>query len=503
MCAVAISPGVYTKELDFSVYAPRLASTIFGIVTTASKGPVDELTLITDEAQLVDTFGPPSSMHYGMYAAIQYLRAGRILLVVRVATYDQTGQGFLRDALNTQNAAQIDPTSSGSWANDLTVVVSAALGTGYRLSVQFRGVQVEVYDGVVIGTANLNSQNYIETLINGQSQYITVTDLNGADETLKTGTFALSGGDDGAPADDSDVVGTQIGNTRTGLQLFGDPESVDVNLIAVPGRWERTIVTSIITLVEQRQDCLGLIDPPYGLSVQQVVDWHNGQLSGDPDYLTAALNTSYAALYYPWLQFYDGYSDAEVWVPPSGVASRVMAYNDSVADPWWAPAGLRRGRVADALDIEYSPTLGERDYMYGRAGQNVNPFVNFTVDGITLWGQKTLQRVPTSLDRVNVRRMLLYARKVVATACRYLVFEPNDETLWRQFRNLVAPILAYIQSRRGIFDFRVICDTTTNPPYKIDQSVMTGKLLIKPTKAAEIIEVEFTLLPTGANFSEF
>ena len=165
--AVNISPGVYTKELDFSVYAPRLASTIFGIVTTASKGPVNELTLITDEAQLVDTFGPPAAAHYVMYAAIQYLRAGRILLVVRVATYEQTAQGFLRNAADAQNAAQIDPTSSGTWGNDLTIVVTAALGTGYRIQVNFRGVQVEVYDGVVIGTANANSQNYIETIING------------------------------------------------------------------------------------------------------------------------------------------------------------------------------------------------------------------------------------------------------------------------------------------------------------------------------------------------
>jgi phage tail sheath protein FI len=501
--AINISPGVYTKELDFSVYAPRLASTIFGIVTTAAKGPLNELTLITDEAQLVDTFGPPGPLHYGMYAAIQYLRQGRILLVVRVATYDQTAVGYLRNGANDQNAAKLDPTSSGSWGNDLTVTVQDTLGEGYRLTVKFRGVQVEVYDGVLIGSANQNRQTYIETQINGVSQYLTVQDLNGADETLKVGTFGLSGGDDGAPADDSDVVGTQIGNTRTGLQLFEDPEKVDVNLIAVPGRWERNIVTSLLTIVEQRQDCLALIDPPYGLSVQQVVDWHNGQLTGDPDYLTAAINTSYAALYYPWLQFYDGYSDSEVWVPPSGVAARIMAYNDSVQDPWWAPAGLRRGRVVDALDIEYSPTLGERDYMYGRAGQNVNPFVNFTVDGITLWGQKTLSRLPTSLDRINVRRMLLYARKVIATSCRYLVFEPNDAITWSQFRGLVAPVLAYIQSRRGIFDFRVICDETTNPPYKIDQNVMTGKLLIKPTKTAEIIEIEFTLLPTGANFEEF
>ena len=136
-------------------------------------------------------------------------------------------------------------------------------------------------------------------------------------------------------------------------------------------------------------------------------------------------------------------------------------------------------------------------------GHNVNPFVNFVRDGITCWGQKTLQRAPTSLDRINVRRMLTYARKVIATAVRYLVFEPNDDITWLRFRQLVEPFLRDIASRRGISDFRVICDSTTNTPYYIDQNVMRGKVLIKPTKAAEIIEISYTLLPTGAVFEEF
>jgi phage tail sheath protein FI len=259
----------------------------------------------------------------------------------------------------------------------------------------------------------------------------------------------------------------------------------------------------MIDLCESRADCMAIVDPPSGLTVQQVVDWHNGQLTGHDDYLTAAPNSSYAALYWSYVQVYDSYNDQYVWIAPSGPAARTWAYNDSVSEPWFAPAGLIRGNRPGWLDLEHSPSMGERDYMYGYTGHNVNPFVNFFRDGITVWGQKTLQRAPTALDRINVRRMLLYARKVIATAVRYLVFEPNDSITWLRFRMLVEPFLRNIATRRGIFDFRVVCDATTNTPYYIDQNVMRGKLLIKPTKAAEIIEIEFTLLPTGAEFDEF
>jgi len=354
---------------------------------------------------------------------------------------------------------------------------------------------------VLVGAANAASARYITTQF-ADSLYVTFTDT-GLYTTLLAGAYALTGGSDGSPVDDSDIVGTVSGNTRTGLQLFGDADNFDVNLICAPGWWQRSVVTELIDISETRGDSMALIDPPYGLTVQQVVDWHNGALAGNPDYLTTAPNSWYAALQYPWIQVYDGFNDADVWTPPSGVTSRIFAYNDFVAEPWFAPAGLIRGNPAGLLDIEHSPTLGERDYMYGWPGNNVNPFVNFTRDGITLWGQKTLQRAPTALDRINVARMVLYAKKVIATAVRYLVFEPHDELTWRRYVMLVEPVLENIKSRRGIFDFQVICDSTTNTPYYINQNVMRARLLIQPTKAAEILESYITLLPTGADFTPF
>lgn len=499
--SVAVSPGVYSQIWDFSNYVPRLASTICAMVGSASRGATDERTLITDAGTLTETFGPPSSDHPAIYAAQQYLKSGRQLWFVRVANYDATATGAIRDSGDVANAVSISAASSGSWGDDVSVVVSAATGTGYDIQVKYNGVPVEIKRGVLVGTANASDQRYIETQF-ANSLYVAFTD-SGTYTALDVGTYTLSGGDDGTSVSDSDIIGTTVGNTSTGLQLFTDQDSIDINMILAPGRWQKAVVNELLSIAEARGDTMAIVDPPQGLTVQQVVDWHNGSLTGNSDYLTAAINSWYGALYWAWLEIFDSYNDVDVFVPPSGVAARVWAYSDSVSEQWFAPAGLVRGHPQGILDLEHSPSLGERDYMYGQPGNNVNPFVNFTHDGITCWGQKTLQRASTALDRVNVARMVIYARKVISTAVRYLVFEPNDSITWLRYRQLVEPFLRNIASRRGLYDFRVICDSTTNTAYYIDQNVMRAKLLLKPVKSAEILEQDIILTPTGASFSDF
>ena len=514
---VIVSPGVYTREIDYSLYAPQLATSVFGIITTASKGPINQLTLVTDVGTLIGTFGYPSANHLGLFAAQQYLNFGRQLWVVRVGTYyvfaddqlvnsDATDPAGVGVALTIGIPEDIGP---GSWANYVRVVIATGSQTGtYRLSVQeqdrYGNWQArEVYDRLRVGAAYTANVNYISTRINGVSGYIMVTP-DTTYSTLTTGTYTFSGGLDGDPVDDSDVIGVAGSPPvipSTGLQLFANPETVDVNLLAVPGRRDNTIIQALIALCEARSDCMCLIDAPYGMSVQQIVDWHNGNGGGllDP---TAALNSSYAALYYPWLKVYDSYNDTEVWIPPCGHVAGVMAYTDFVADPWWAPAGLNRGLLRNVLDIEHSATQGERDYMYG-SDNCVNPICEYQGQGYSIWGQKTLQKATTALDRINVRRLLLYMRKVVATAVRYLVSEPNDEDTWSWFVNLVEPVCRVIKSQRGLYDFRVICDATTNTPELRDRNEMRGRVLIQPTKTAEMISVDFVLIPTGASFEEY
>jgi len=485
-----------------------LSSTIFGIVTTAKKGPTDSVTLITSEGQLFDVFGPPSPDHYGIYAAQQFLKEGNRLLVVRVAGYSEaTAQVEVQDENESELAVTFRASSSGSWANGATTGVQVQIDEGtrsnsYKITIKYRGYVVERYDSVVLTPTD--SIDYIGTRL-ADSKYVEVEHVTSV-TTMKLGTYTLTGGDDGASVTESDVVGTIAGGVKTGLKLFSNPEEVDVNLIAVPGDTRDGVISELISIAEVRQDCLALIDPPSGLDVQEVVDWHNG-LGTNANDPKAPLSTSYASLSWPWIQVYDSWNDVDVWVPPSAFVSRHMALTDRDYEIWYAPAGLRRGRLADVLDVEYSPTLGEREYLYGgRAGEwgvnAINPFVKFQGLGIVRWGQRTLQRYPTALDRENVRRLLLYMRKIIATAVMYLVFEPNDPVMWSQFRSLVTPVLESIKSRRGIVDYQVVMDESTNTPEVRDRNEAVGLIYIRPTKAAEVIQIKFVIMPQGVTFQE-
>lgn len=503
-------PGVYTQEQDFSLYVPRLTTMIFGIVTTASKGPVDELTFIATEEQLLNTFGFPSTAYKGLLAAQQYLRQGNQLWVVRVAGYDEaTATRTLQNAADNAVAVTLTATSSGGWANGasgLSVeVVDGNLAGRYTLRFRWNGYLVEEHDNLVLNPSD--DPDFLETRLATSDYATAVVTVGQTDLKLETGQN-FSGGNDGAGVSAADYVGQIVGGVRTGLQLFDDVKTVDVNTIAAPGIDEASVVTELISICESRQDCFALIDPPFGLNATEIVDWHNGNLGGSTKYPTTTLNSSYAAMFWPWCQVYDSYNDENVWAPPSGFAAQQFAYTDTQFETWFAPAGFRRGRLPQVLQTEMVPSDGEGNYMYGgRAGtfgiNAVNPIMNFIGEGTVIWGQRTLQRSPTALDRINVRRMLLYLRKVIATATRYLVFEPNDERMWDDFKGLVIPFLRTVKAGRGLRDYRVIMDETTNPPALIDRNEALGRVLLKPTKAAEVININFALLAQGANFDEF
>lgn len=502
---IMLSPGVYAREIDASLYAPQISTTVFAVIGTASKGPVDEATLFTDEGSLIAAHGQPSATHIALYSAIQYLRKGSQLYFVRIASYDLTASCEIMNAAGTDVALTIEAVSSGSWGNSVSVLVTAGTKAGtYKISVLDGGVAVETYDLLRVGAAYASNSNYVTTRINGVSDYITITpDETESDLATSSTATSLAGGDDGSTVEDDDVIGS-VGTPptvpATGMKIFANPDITAINILAVPGNSHRAVISAMIDLCETRGDCLCLIDPPYGKTVQGVVDWSNGEGEDlyDP---TATINSSYAAIFYPWVQVYDGYSNADVWVPPCGLVAAVMAYTDRIAEPWFAPAGFQRGSLASVLALEHSPTQGERDYMYG-SGNVVNPIVNFSGQGIVVWGQRTTARASTKLDRINVRRLMNYVKKSVTVAALQLVHEPNDEITWERFRDLVDPYLSYIKSRRGIEDFRVICDETTNPLAVRNRKQMVGKILLAPTDAAEMIEVPFVIVNNVAQFTE-
>jgi len=503
MASIFVAPGIEARIQDFSAYAPHLASTILGMVGTASKGPMNTRTLITTEGQLIETFGAPSATHLGLLAAIRYLRYGRQLWFVRVGTYEATASGNIQNAGETATSLQVSAATPGTYGNNLRVVVSAGTEAGYRIVVTYNGVTSEIFDNVLLGTANEDSDEYVETRINGVSSLITVVDV-ATQATLATGTTALTGGLDGTPVENADVIGAYVDTTRTGLQLFANPNDIDVNLLSAPGLCTASVVAAMATICQTRNDSMYLAEVPSGLSVTEAVDWTNGAGTGD-DAPAAALNDWRGAIYYPWVQVLDGYSASNIWCPPSGHVAGVMAYTDHETDPWFAPAGPRRGMLRDALDVEHNVTDGEHEYMCpvsGGSGQNnCNPIRNVPGEGIMVYSQKTLYRASTSLRDINVVRMLFYAMKTIATAVRYLQFEPNDAVTWRAFENLCNPVLRAIKGRRGIYDFRVVCEEyMEDNPDLVNNDTMLGQIFLQPTRTAEIIVIDFTLMPYGAEF---
>lgn len=348
--------------------------------------------------------------------------------------------------------------------------------------------------------------------VSANTHTVTVTQLAGAQKLAYSPTSAphvtLSGGHDGTPASsDNDYASTFIGAGAsngvepTGLQLFRNTEAVQVGLIAAPGISHTSVVSELIDIAAvSRGDCLALIDPPPALTPDQIIKWHNGSLgtSGAPQ---SALNSSYAALFWPWVQLFDGLNSQDLYVPPSAFAAETIAYTDFVSEQWYAPAGLNRGVLTNVKKAQYRPTQGERDILY--SGTNaVNPITTFAANGIVVWGQRTLQRTPTALDRINVRRLLIYVRQRIRETTLSLVFEPNDTTMWRKFINTVSPLLQGIKNGRGITDFKVQMDASTNPPEIVEQNQAVAKVFIKPTKAAEIIVVKLITTSQASNFDE-
>lgn len=302
----------------------------------------------------------------------------------------------------------------------------------------------------------------------------------------------LTDGADGAPV--------SIQNVYKGVDLYANTEDLDINLLAAPGRFEAEVVTKLLEVAQGRADTLAIIDPPQGLSYKDAIAYHNGRLVGD-HYPSAKLNNSYGAFFYPWVKVYDQYSGENIWLPPSGVVLAQFAYNDRVGQPWFAAAGLNRGMLNTVIDLEVTLDENKRDALYGN-GNAVNALVNYKQQGFTIWGNKTLQRKSSALDRINVRRLMNMVRKAIAATSAYLVFEQNDSLTWGQWKNQVDPYLETIKRGRGLEAYETKMDEETVTPYYRDRNQMPGKVWITPNRTAEFIQIDFILTNSGAQFTE-
>ena len=289
---------------------------------------------------------------------------------------------------------------------------------------------------------------------------------------------------------DNDVKAAIIGNGADGDGIYSYlKDDIDISILAIPGCTEQNIVNNATTLGETSQEYLFVSNPPLGItSPQNAISWSNGNAEGR----SSSLNSSYTCVYWPWVKLFNPFTRVDEYVSPDVFAIRQMAFTDANFDAWIAPAGLVRGRLTKPVDVEMVLTQGDRDALYG-PGNVINPIQKFNTDGIVIWGQRTTQRAATSLDRINVRRLMIVIRKMLLASTRQFVFEPNDAATWKRVTQAVEPMLRDIKSRRGITQFKVICDSSTNTPIRIDRSELWCKVIIQPTKAAEVIVFELNL----------
>lgn len=328
--------------------------------------------------------------------------------------------------------------------------------------------------------------------------FTTITDAGGRFIKLIETTTNLAGGNNGDSGDATTaLIGNATAEPKTGMQSLDDA-TLNIGMALIPGIHTQAVQNELITLAERTQNFMALVAPPYAIgTVQDAIDWTNGKSTSTANARTAAINSSYAAVHWPWVKVFSVFDGKDRWYDPSIFAARQMAYTDSIADSWFAPAGFRRGRLTKPTEVEVKLNQGDRDSLYS-GGNIVNPIVSFPQQGITIFGQRTAQREPTSLDRINVRRLMIYIRKVILLATQRFVFEPNDEFTWAQIEGVLNPFLDDIRRRRGITEFKVVCDETTNTPLRIDRNELWTKVLIKPTKTAEILIFEINLTNQSA-----
>ena len=354
-----------------------------------------------------------------------------------------------------------------------------------------------------VASVNLLTPSYLDNAGNAKDQYtgsIPVVGSGSANGSFTGGTgsnissytgggnyYYKAGTASGAVSGVTQgLIGADYDNM---LDLLANQDDYAFNVLLTPGLFNSAHASQTTTAINNTQgrgDSIYVLDPiVYGSTI------------ADTNTQAASRNTSYAAMYWPWLQTIDPDSGQNVWVPASTMIGGVYAYNDSVSEPWFAPAGINRGGLGNVIRPERKLTQSNRDSLYEN---NVNPIASFPGVGTVVYGQKTLQRQASALDRVNVRRLLIALKGYISQVSQTLLFEQNTAATRNNFLAAVNPYLESVQQRQGLYAFKVVMDDSNNTPDVIDRNQLVGAIYLQPTKTAEFIILDFNVLPTGATF---
>ena len=559
--AFQISPGVNVSEVDLTTVVPSILTTAGAFAGNFSWGPANKIILVDNEITLKQTFAKPDANSFvSFFTAASFLAYGNNLSVVRAINTTSNNAVANTTTVNStqiQNEDQYENTILNRDLNDLygpfmarypgslgnSIAVSMCANTAlfsswtykslftsapgtsdYAASVGGSNDEVHIVvidaDGAFTGSQGTVLETYpfvskaYDSTINGaanwykqvlfdQSQYVyaidtpsySVTRNNWFQNAANTNfvslttnpTFNLNFGVENTATN---------GNLQTAYDLFSNKEFINISLVLTADANTTVQQYVIDNVVNSRKDCVAFISPPYNSidGSQQITP-----TDGITTWLTSlARSSSYVVADSGWKYMYDKYNNTYRYIPLNGDIAGLCVNTDTVRDPWFSPAGFNRGQIKNAIKLVWNPNKTQRDVLYA-AG--VNPVVSFPGQGIVLFGDKTLQNKPSAFDRINVRRLFIVLEKTIAKAAEFSLFEFNDEFTRAQFVALVTPFLRDVQGRRGIYDFRVVCDTTNNTPQVIDSNQFVGDIYIKPARSINFIQLNFVAVATGVDFT--
>jgi len=555
--AFQISPGVNVSEVDATTVVPSVQQTAGAFAGTFQWGPADKVRQIDSELTLVSTFGKPDAASAtDFFTAANFLSYGNNLNIVRsvgnLANNATDGSGgtiqiknedvYETTYLLTDNSNSYGPFVGrypGLLGNSLTVHVCANTSTfstwSYRsyftsapstseFATSVGGTDDEMHivvvdaDGLFTGSAGAILETYgfvsaaSDATINGVTNFYKQVILNNSKyvyamspidygTTNATWDRAAAGRSFARPATNIATnlsTGTSVaptdGNIQVSYDFFTNKESIDISLVLTSGHSVTVQQYVIDNIAVGRADCVAFISPRYS----DVVNQSGSETTNIAGWLTSlARSSSYVMADSGWKYQFDKYHNTYRWIPLNGDIAGLCVYTDSVRDPWFSPAGFNRGAIKNAVKLAWNPSKSFRDTLYA-AG--VNPVVSFPGQGTVLFGDKTLLAKPSAFDRINVRRLFITLEKSIAQAAKFSMFELNDEFTRAQFIALVAPFLRDVQGRRGITDFRVVCDSTNNTQQVVDSNQFVGDIYIKPARSVNFIQLNFVAVGTGVDF---
>jgi hypothetical protein len=555
--AFQISPGVNVSEIDTTTVVPSVQTTAGAFAGIFQWGPAHKIKLIGDELSLVKTFGKPNSdTAVSFFTCSNFLSYGNNLSVVRATDVDAVNSyvsgiaiqienedvyelsyllsgnnndygsfvaryaGVLGNSLQVSVCAKASlfsswtyksyftsapgtseyATSVGGSNDEMHIVVIDRLGyfTGVAGTVlETFGFVSAASDAVINGVSN-----YYKQVIFNDSQYVYAMDpVDYATTNTTWGTTAfgktfanpttiqtvtLSSGANGTTTD---------ADLQRAYDLFINKEAVDISLV-LTGDHSVTVQQYVIDNVAiSRADCIAFVSPRYS----DVVNQSGSESNNITNWLTSLSRlSSYVVADSGWKYQLDKYNNTYRWIPLNADIAGLCVNTDNTRDTWFSPAGLNRGGIKNCVKLAWNPTKTYRDALYS---QGVNPVLSLPGQGTVLFGDKTLLNKPSAFDRINVRRLFIVLEKAIAQAAKYSMFELNDEFTRAQFIALVVPFLRDIQGRRGITDFKVVCDTTNNTAQVIDSNQFVGDLYIKPTRSINYVQLNFIAIGTGVDFA--